>query len=221
MKNKPKKEEFQEIEKQLRCPTGANGIKMAEMMNAINIGMTTATIKALQITTDDVILEIGHGNCEHLHLLFEENKTIHYHGLEISKTMQHKAQEINKKLVSDKQAFFGIYDGINIPYPPHYFSKIMTVNTLYFWKEAIVFLNEIYRVLQPKGTFILTFADKDFMQDLPFVKDKFILYTIYEIEKIIAQSKLSLLKIIKKTEQVKSKNEEVVIRDFYLIKTKK
>ncbi len=221
MKNELKVDELNEIEKQLSCPYGENGIKIAEMMHTTNIGMTSSSIKSLKLNINDTILELGHGNCGHLNLILKAAKLVTYYGLEISETMQNQAKEINKKYLQNKQAFFSIYDGLKIPYPSNNFDKLMTVNTLYFWKHPIEFLNEIHRVLKPNGTFVLTFADKHFMKKLPFIKEKFTLYDDVDIKKLILKSNLTLTKCVKKTEQIKSKTGEFITRDFYIVKAKK
>ncbi|MCD9583554.1 class I SAM-dependent methyltransferase [Tenacibaculum maritimum] len=212
---------LKEIETQLSCPNGASGIKIGENMNESNIGMTLASINILNITEKDSLLEIGHGNCGHLNELFKITNDISYTGLEISETMKKEAQKINKKIIANTRTEFHLYDGITIPFPKNSFSKIFTVNTLYFWNNPTSFLAEIYHVLKPSGIFVLTFAQKEFMENLPFVKDKFKLYDIEEVKKLIKTSAFSITSITTRTERIKSKAGNWVNRIFYLIKVTK
>lgn len=209
-----KQEELNEIESQLRFPQGENGIEMAKMMNDTNITMTLETIKALDIHNNHKILEMGHGNCDHLNEILNKGHNLIYSGLEISDTMYAEACRINKEKVSNKSASFHLYDGDNIPFEADTFDRIMTVNTLYFWKSPIDLLNELHRVLTPKGLAVITFAKSEFMEGLPFVQDKFNLYSNQKAKDLVNLSQLKLVSILDKSDHVKSKIGDMVNRKF-------
>ncbi|KIX21488.1 hypothetical protein SY27_07210 [Flavobacterium sp. 316] len=217
----PKKIELIELERQLSCPTGDNGIKVAENMNYTNIKMTLSSIENLELKNEDSILEIGHGNCGHLSKILEKGNAIQYFGLEISDTMKNEAERINKDFILNNTVNFQIYDGNTIPFPDNSFDKLFTVNTIYFWSDPISFLNEIFRVLKSNGIFTLTFAQKKFMQSLPFVKDKFMLYNNDTLKELISKTNFIVLDIINKTENVESKIGDFVEREFTVMKLTK
>jgi len=209
-----KQEELQAIASQLKNPSGEKGIEMGNMMNETNINMTRHSIQNLNISKENRILELGHGNAGHLEFLFEQAEKLKYYGLEMSELMFQEARQINRNFVSQKQAFFSVYDGNIIPFEDDFADKIFTVNTIYFWKEPEKMLLEIYRILKPNGNFCLTFAEEDFMKQLPFTKFGFELYSTEKAVKLIEKS---LFKIIKKetlTEKVKTRTGELVDRDF-------
>jgi len=209
-----KQEELQAIAYQLKNPSGEKGIEMGNMMNETNINMTRHSIQNLNISKENRILELGHGNAGHLEFLFEQAEKLKYYGLEMSELMFQEARQINRNFVSQKQAFFSLYDGTIIPFEDDFADKIFTVNTIYFWKEPEKMLLEIYRILKPNGNFCLTFAEEDFMKQLPFTKFGFELYSTEKAVKLIEKS---LFKIIKKetlTEKVKTRTGELVDRDF-------
>ena len=209
-----KQEELQAIASQLKNPSGEKGIEMGNMMNETNINMTRHSIQNLNISKENRILELGHGNAGHLEFLFEQAEKLKYYGLEMSELMFQEARQINRNFVSQKQAFFSVYDGNIIPFEDDFAYKIFTVNTIYFWKEPEKMLLEIYRILKPNGNFCLTFAEEDFMKQLPFTKFGFELYSTEKAVKLIEKS---LFKIIKKetlTEKVKTRTGELVDRDF-------
>ena len=208
------KEELQELENQLSCPTGNKGIETATLMNDTNIGMTKSSIDALQLVNNDVVLELGHGNCGHLNYLLEKAEKLSYTGLEISETMKLEAEKqiLGKEFSSEVS--FKLYDGKKIPIEDKSIHKIFTVNTLYFWKNPIEFLKEISRVLSENGVCIVTFAQKGFMQKLPFVGDKFKLYNTTDLELLLKNSPLTISELIHQTEKVKTKTDTLVDRDF-------
>jgi SAM-dependent methyltransferase len=209
-----KQEELQAIASQLKHPTGEKGIEMANMMHETNINMTRNSIRNLNIESRNSILELGHGNAGHVEFIFEQAENIKYYGLEMSELMFQEARRINRNYVSQKQAFFSLYDGNIIPFEEAFFDKIFTVNTIYFWQEPEKLLSEIYRVLKPKGIFCITFADESFMKQLPFTQFDFELYTTSKAEKLMEKTSFKIINKETLTEKVKTKTGELVDRDF-------
>lgn len=201
----------------LANPQGEKGVEIGEMMNATNIGMTLESIKILLIEDDEHILEIGHGNAGHLKSILNKAKDLTYTGIDISETMQHEAKRLNENFKS--QADFILYEGRKLPFEDEVFDKIFTVNTVYFWENPVEFLNEIYRVLKNTGTFVLTFAQRDFMEKLPFTKFNFKLYNNDEMEELISESRFKRMKISEKEEEIKSKTGDELIKRNYTVLT--
>jgi len=212
-----KQEELQAIASQLKHPSGEKGIEMANMMNETNINMTKHSILNLNISNENRILELGHGNAGHVEFLFEQAEKPKYYGLEMSELMFQEARQINRNFVSQKQAFFSIYDGNTIPFEDGSFDKIFTVNTIYFWQKPEELLSEIYRVLKSNGTFCLTFAEEDFMKTLPFTQYEFELYSTQKAQELIKKSEFKIVYTETQTEKVKSKTGELVDRAFTTI----
>lgn len=203
-------EQLKVLASQLSCPIGDEGIKTADMMHFSNIGMTRNTIKSLTLKAQDRVLELGHGNGHHIPEIISQKGRISYYGLEISELMNKEAFLFNKK----EQTCFKLYDGQNIPFENDYFAKIMTVNTLYFWKNPAHLLNEIYRVLKPGGKFSCTFASKDFMEKLPFTKFVFELYDAVKIEKLIQSTSFKKIEFREHIEQILSKDGQSLERSY-------
>lgn len=201
----------------LANPQGEKGIEIGEMMNATNIGMTRESIKTLLIEDNEHILEIGHGNAGHLKNILDKAKELKYTGIDISETMNKEAGNLNKEFKD--QAEFILYEGKKLPFEDEVFDKIFTVNTVYFWENPVDFLNEIYRVLKDSGTFVLTFAQKDFMGKLPFTAYDFRLYNNSELEELISQSHFKRMKISEKEEEIKSKTGDETIKRIYTVLT--
>lgn len=201
----------------LANPQGEKGVEIGEMMNATNIGMTQESIKTLLIEDAEYILEIGHGNAGHLKSILNKAKDLTYTGIDISETMRKEAQNLNIEFKD--QADFILYEGRKLPFEDEVFDKIFTVNTVYFWENPVEFLNEIYRVLKNTGTFVLTFAQRDFMEKLPFTKFNFKLYNNDEMEELISESRFKRMKISEKEEEIKSKTGDELIKRNYTVLT--
>jgi ubiquinone/menaquinone biosynthesis C-methylase UbiE len=215
------KEELITLASQLKEPQGAKGIEIAEMMNATNIKMTLHAIAHLHIRNDDRILELGHGNCGHLHHLLELKDGLRYTGLEISELMYTEAQVKNKAYLDTGQAAFHQYDGLHIPFSNNSFDRIFSVNTIYFWTDPQYLLTELYRVLKPNGILNITFAQEKFMQQLPFTAFGFKLYNEEKIADLMSTTSFHIHDSNTQTESVKSKTGDLVDRTFTTITVKK
>lgn len=206
--------ELSELSQQLSCPSGENGLAVAEQMDQSNISMTLATIQELGLTDGQFVLELGHGNGGHLHWVLDQALDIQYFGLEVSKLMKETAESKNSTFVTEGNATFSLYDGLKLPFDNNSFDVIFTVNTLYFWINPIELLTELHRVLKLRQHCYITFAQKEFMQGLSFTKGEFTMYDNNDIRALIAQTPFELRAIINKSEEVKSKTGESVIRDY-------
>lgn len=205
---------LKELAGQYGCPQGEKGIKVSRVMHASNLLMIQHSIRSLELTDGDRVLEVGYGACGHLRFLFEQADSISYAGLEISDVMVDEARKTQSEY-PDKELAFELYDGINIPYENHAFDKIFTVNTLYFWKQPQEMLNEICRVLKPGGRFSLTFFDREFLQNLPFSRYGFRHYEPEEIQSWIRGNALELYSIEDGRDIVAYKDGMRIIRNFF------
>ncbi len=213
-------EKLKILARNLAHPEGEKGIEIGEMMNATNIGMTLESIKAMLIEDNEHILEIGHGNAGHVKSILNRAQNIRYMGIDISGTMYNEAKKMNE-LFRD-QTDFVLYDGEKLPFEDKTFDKIFTVNTVYFWKQPVDYLNEIYRVLKKTGTFVLTFGQRDFMEKLPFTKFDFTLYNTDEMEETVSKSYFNRMTVSEREEEVKSKTgEETITRNYTILTIKK
>ncbi len=210
-----------ELGRQLSNPKGKFGLEVAKNMHMTNIGMIRSAINALEISANNKVLEIGHGSCQHLPLILEQSENVGFYGLEISETMKAEAELKNKAYLKNQIVQFELYDGENIPFPNNSFDKVMTVNTLYFWKNPEAFLEEIYRVIKPNGVFVIAFAQKQFMEDLPFVKEKFQLYDNQDLVELVQQTNFKLIEIKDKIESVNGNAGELVNRNYGIALLKK
>lgn len=209
--------DLKSIAKQLACPEGEHGIKTGEMMHANNIGMTTSAIAVLDLKSDETVLEIGHGNGGHIAQLLSKAENLLYYGVDISETIIAEAEKINQDFIAKGKVYFQLTDGLTLPFDEDQFDKIFTVNTIYFWTDSSGYLEEIKRIQKPNGTLVICFADKKFMQDLPFTPYGFTLYEVETVKGLLENAGFIIKNIYKKLEQVQSKTGGMVEREYYVI----
>lgn len=191
---------FQSVAAQLRKPEGEYAIIIAEKMNESNLLLNTYTIEALDITTGDSILEIGMGNGYFVKQIVESDSNVIYNGCDYSPAMIEESIRMNQDLVDRFVAQFHLADAYDLPFPDSSFTKIFTVNTIYFWEDVAAVLAEFSRVLKPDGVLTIAVRPKEVMQQYPFTKYGFTMYTREELEKTLADNGYDVTQSIEKDE---------------------
>jgi len=217
MEHQHSEEDLKTIAKQLSNPEGEYGIKTGESMNASNIGMNNSAVDALNFLDGERVLEIGHGNGGHIANLLSKANGLKYFGVDISETIIAEAKSLNRYFLMTGTANFHLTNGTNLPFADKKFDKVFTVNTIYFWVNPLNYLIEIMRVLKSGGTFALCFADKSFMEKLPFTKYGFTLYDPNTVIDLLKNAGFNNVEATKKTEQIRSNAGFMVERDYFVV----
>ncbi|WP_316802415.1 class I SAM-dependent methyltransferase [Pedobacter nototheniae] len=218
MENKHSEDDLKEVAAQLSCPKGEKGLKTAAMMNVSNIGMTKSAISAMVLQNGNQVLEIGPGNASHLEYLLQQAHNVGYTGADISALMIEEASKINAGFIENKKAKFVLTETEVLPFVSAGFDQVFTVNTIYFWKNPEQFLNEINRILKPKGIFTVCFADQTFMETLPFTSYGFQLYSDHSAAALLKKANFSIEKVASFTENISNNIGQSVIRKYYVIR---
>ncbi|AWH86483.1 class I SAM-dependent methyltransferase [Flavobacterium album] len=210
--------ELQELAAQLRCPNGEDGLKVGEMMNFTNSNMIAKAIESLHLTDGDDVLEIGPGNGMHVKEIIYSGEEINYRGIDISPDMVKEAQKRNKGLSA---VAFQLADGETIPYGESRFDKVLTTNTIYFWKDPQAYASEIARVLKPGGMVSIGFIPKSTMQHIPFAKYGFTLYDVETVKGLMATAGLEAISAVTEKEFVTGGSGQQIEREFVIFTAKK
>lgn len=174
-----------EAAKQLRHPTGEDGVLMGFQMNKSNRIIYEMTLDFMQLKPGDHVLELGMGNGHFIPALFDKEHNIHYTGLDLSAIMVQEAIAANRDVIraGSVQILEGTAD--QLPFEAGTFTNVFAVNVLYFWQPPAATLQEIYRVLKPGGEVTLAFRTKRTMEKLPFVDQGFTLYDPEAVQQLL------------------------------------
>ena len=213
--------ELKALAEQLSNPKGEAGVLTGYSMNIANNNMIRHAIDAIDIHPQSVILEIGPGNGKHISYLFDKEPSIQYYGADISDTMVQEANTLNADLVQNQKATFQVSDGEKLDYPDLFFNTVFTVNIIYFWKDPKVYLQEILKILMPKGALIIAFIPEYIMQNIPFSKFGFTLYSEAKIISLLQDQNFTIEKVFSIEEEVLSNTGAIKNRIFTVIKAVK
>lgn len=204
------------IEHQLSCPHGAEGVDFAAMMHHTNLNMTMTGFHALQLSPSAQLLELGHGNAAHLPLM-QQSASLHYTGLEISPLMQQEASRLNHATVKAHCAEFLHYDGQTLPDFKQRFDGILSVNNIYFWTHPSALLTQLHDILKLTGRLSLVYMDEHYLHSLPFVAERFHIYSTTAIERLLQQHGFVAIKTTHHQDQVALKdNNHAITRQFHV-----
>ena len=148
--------------KQIKRPSGLFGRYVVPLMwNKRNRVLNNATLRHLQPQPDDRILEIGFGGGYLLSRLIKQTPKGLIAGIDKSDVvLSYCRAKFSRAIRTGKLELQQA--GVNkLPYPDQHFSKICSVNSLFFWPNLHEGICEIFRVLTPDGLIVFTYTTKE------------------------------------------------------------
>ena len=175
------------LSKQLARPTGWFGrFFMARWLEKANVGMNALTIEGLALKADDRILEVGFGSGYLLARVLAEDSCAFAAGVELSRDMVTLGRRRFRGFIGSGKADIVHGDIEHLPFADGEFTKLCTVNTLYFWSDPATALTECRRVLKPGGRIALCFNAKADLAAFLGDTTGFTLYELHEVEALLS-----------------------------------
>lgn len=154
----------QYIAKQLSNPTGVIGkYLLGHLWNRRNKVLNDVTIEKLRVQEDDRILDIGFGGGYLITQLLPLISKGVVAGIDISSVLVERCQGRYRKEIFAERIDIRAGQAEDLPFPDNTFTKVCSVNSIFFWNDLQQGINEIFRTLQNNGCIVLTFTKK---QDL-------------------------------------------------------
>ena len=176
------------LAKQLGYPSGIFGRLVMKLLNKSNAEMNDLTFTKLNVQPGDFILEIGFGGG----YLLDKIATSRIPSLiaaidpkiDVIKMGNKKfKQQIAQKYIELKQA-----SAESLPYDNRYFDKICTVNTIYFWSDPKLVLDECNRVLKLNGKIVISYNSSAFLEKTKLTQHGFKTYEPENLELLMESS---------------------------------
>jgi ubiquinone/menaquinone biosynthesis C-methylase UbiE len=154
------KRKFQRmLDTQYSQPTGLFGRLIGEKMIRQHKPETLWTIENLHLQKNEQILEVGCGAGYALKHIAALNGVRNVTGLDVSETILHSAAIRNKKALRQKRMTFVHGSVEELPFHDEQFSTVFSIHSVYFWEDLSKSLEEIHRVLMPRGSVTITLCD--------------------------------------------------------------
>lgn len=181
-------EQVKQLAAQLRKPTGNEGLKTGAWMNEGNESLIRQVYERMGRFPSEKVLEIGFGNGRYNEILLSKNGNSFMAGIDYSADMVKIASKINSEFIENGTMILQEASAENMPFEDNYFDQACSSNTIYFWREPAEVLEEIKRVLKPGGLLALGYRPKSSVEQLPFVKHGFTLYSVSDVEMLLQEN---------------------------------
>ena len=173
--------------RQLAKPSGLFGrLFTARWLEKANTGMNALTLDSLALEPGDRLLELGFGSGYLLEKVLENHLCNFAAGADISPEMVNHVGARLRPYVEAGKAQIRHGDIEAIPFADGAFTKLCSVNTLYFWKDPQRALAECRRVLKAGGRLALCFNAKSELAKWPGHVHGFTLYELADVEAMLA-----------------------------------
>ena len=143
-------EEEKELIINARKPVGELGDKLLDRMNESHESLAQWGVSHLDISKDDVILDIGCGggvNVERF-LKMTENKV---YGLDYSEIAVEKSTKLNQDAIDEGRCEVIQGSVSELPFEDNTFDIVTGFETVYFWPDFVNDCKEVRRVLKDDG----------------------------------------------------------------------
>lgn len=174
---------------QLRRPKGWFGaFVMSRFLNRVNGQIIDRTLTLLDVRAEHCILEIGFGGGSALSRLAKEAGSGVITGVDISPEMIRRAERRFRQEIETGRLRVQIGDVTHLPFSDGVFERVFTINTIYFWPDALQCLGEIYRVLKPSGLAAISIRSKEKMKEHAVTKYDFRLFSADDVTRLMGQA---------------------------------
>jgi ubiquinone/menaquinone biosynthesis C-methylase UbiE len=152
------------IGRHLKCPSGFIAPRLLGFIwNRRNAALNDSALVRLQPNRNDRILDVGFGGGYLLAKLVAAAAAGHVSGVDVSTAMVARCRRRLGRWIQAGDLDLQCAPVDSLPYPDGHFTKVASVNSLFFWPDVEQGAREIRRVLKANGLLVLAYTCK---QDL-------------------------------------------------------
>lgn len=175
--------------RQLARPSGLFGrFVTSRWLDKSSAAMNLLTFERLSPRPGDRVLEVGFGSGYLLEKILSSVPRAHAEGVDPSAEMVRLAGRRLRKFIDGGRARVREGSIEALPFGDGEFTKLCTVNTIYFWRDVSAALGECRRVLPKGGLLALCFNAKEDLMRWPGHRHGFRLYELREVEDALARA---------------------------------
>ena len=138
-----------------RKPDGFGGKVMVFLMNLGHRALADWGMGFLKLSERAGVLDCGCGGGANLAALLKKCPQGTVHGIDYSAVSVEQSRRANKSAIEQGRCAVLQANVAALPFEAGQFDAVTAFETVYFWPELLKSFCEIYRVLKPKGMFLL------------------------------------------------------------------
>jgi SAM-dependent methyltransferase len=151
----------QYLARQLGKPSGFFGkFVLGPLWNKRNEKLNDVTLDKLELTQDDRVLDIGFGGGYLLKKIVPEIVSGFVAGIDISPVIVANCRSQFSAAIDTGKIDIRCGSVEALTFPDRYFTKVCSVNSIFYWNDAQLGLEEICRCLRENGKIVITFTSK-------------------------------------------------------------
>jgi ubiquinone/menaquinone biosynthesis C-methylase UbiE len=177
-------------------PNGIGGKITTKIMNLMNQKQYKAVLDNIELNNEDVLLDIGFGNGYLINNLLKRNNQIKIYGIEISNDMLKIVSQKYKQYINNNRLKLLLENINKTSFENELFSKLYTVNTIYFWNNLEQCYSEIKRILKPNGIFYNVIYTKEYLDKIKYTRYGFNKYSKDDLIKITEKNEMKIKEIV-------------------------
>lgn len=175
------------IAAQLRNPSGLIGrVILPRLWNRRNAALNDLTLQCLDLQPDDRALEVGFGGGYLLGHLADVITQGFIAGADPSAELVAFCRVRYRSLIEAGRMELRQAGVQGLPFKEKSFTKVCTVNTIFYFPDLAQALGEMRRVLVEGGSLAICFTRKEYLQDREFSQHGLNLYEAEEVESLMA-----------------------------------
>jgi ubiquinone/menaquinone biosynthesis C-methylase UbiE len=180
---------FKYVAQQIAKPKGLLGkYVLGPLWNTRNKELNDSVFEALHIEPGDRILEIGFGGGYLISRLIKKITNGKVVGVDISKDIVRAGQIKFERFIKNGKMELKCAKAETLPFPAKFFTKVCSINSIFYWESINDAFSEMYRVLEQDGEVVICFTSKKSLEKKKLLADCIKLYDKEDVVKILHKS---------------------------------
>ena len=179
------------IARQGRCPSGLLGIIIGRIMAHQTAAENAAAVDLLGLQPTDHVLEVGFGHGRTIRAIAGHVPNGFVAGVDASTAMFRLAKRANRNAIARGLVELQQGDSQSLPYADRQFDKVLTVHTIYFWRDLLLHFSQLRRILRQRGLLVLGFRPNDASTVADFPAEVYTFRSVAEICRLLTEAGFS------------------------------
>lgn len=157
--------------------------------------LNDVTLAHLELGEEDRVLDIGFGGGYLLDRIIPKVSRGLAAGLDASPVMVENCQARFREEILAGKVDIRWGRAESLPYSDGYFTKISSVNSIFYWSDVEQGISEIHRILESEGRLVLTFTCKQDLEKKGFVQHGVRTYEEEEVQHLLTHARFRAIRV--------------------------